>query len=77
MCHGETTWADFARELACQIGANPALVDAVPTAALRAPAKRPVYAVLENRALAALGPGADRMPHWRDALTGYLQETLS
>jgi dTDP-4-dehydrorhamnose reductase len=74
MCHGDTTWAEFARELARLAGADPELVDPVPTSALAAPAERPAYAVLENRALAALGPGGDRMPHWRDALAAYLAE---
>ena len=76
MCHGSTTWADWSRELARLAGCNPELIDAVPYDELKLPAARPRYAVLENRALAALGPGADRMPHWRDALEGFLQEEL-
>lgn len=76
MCHGESTWAEFARELARQAGYDHALVEAVPFAALGAPADRPRYALLENRALAALVGGADRMPLWRDALSSYLMEEL-
>ena len=76
MCHGHTTWADWSRELARLAGCNPELIEAVQYDELALPAKRPRYAVLENRALAALGPGADRMPHWRDALRGFLQEEL-
>jgi len=72
MCGGDTTWADFARELARQAGCDPALVEAVPADALALPAARPRHAVLANRALAARG--LDRMPHWRDALSAYLDE---
>jgi len=76
MCHGQTTWADWSRELARLGGCNPDLIDAVSYDALTLAAARPRYSVLENRALAALGPGADRMPHWRDALVAYLEEEL-
>jgi len=62
--------------LARQAGYDHALVEAVPFAALGAPADRPRYALLENRALAALVGGADRMPLWRDALSSYLMEEL-
>jgi dTDP-4-dehydrorhamnose reductase len=75
MCHGDTTWADFAREMARLAGCAPSLVEAVAADALGLPAPRPRQAVLENRALAARG--LDRMPDWRAALAGYLttQET--
>jgi len=76
MCHGETTWAEFARELALQAGYDASLVDSVAFAELHTPADRPRYAVLENRALAELGPGWDRMPHWREALSSYLYEEV-
>lgn len=75
MCHGETTWAEFARELARQAGYAPGLVDAVSTASLGAPARRPRYAVLENRALAILG--LDLMPDWRGALSSFLETELT
>ncbi len=74
MCHGETTWAGFAVELARLGGFDPRLVDAVATRSLGAPAQRPRYAVLENRALQAIG--LDRMPAWQAALQGYLAEAL-
>ncbi len=74
MCHGDTTWAEFARECARLAGLDPRLVEGVRTDALLAAAPRPRYAVLENRALAALG--LDRMPSWQEALTGYLGESL-
>ena len=70
MCHGDTTWADFAREAARLLGRDPALVESVPTAALSETAVRPRYALLANRALEA--SGADRMPTWQDALAAYL-----
>ena len=73
MCHGETSWADFAVELARLAGFDPRLVEAAATESFRAPAQRPRYAVLENRALGALG--LDRMPSWQTALQAYL-ETL-
>ena len=74
MSHGDTTWAEFARELARLAGYSPALVEGAPSASLPTPAPRPRYALLENRALAA--HGIDLMPHWRDALTDYLSERL-
>jgi len=77
MCHGETTWAEFARELARQGGFDPGLIEPVAFDALGVAADRPRYALLENRALGALGADADHMPHWRDALTAYLEEELS
>jgi dTDP-4-dehydrorhamnose reductase len=72
MCQGETTWAEFARELAHLGGLDADLVEAVPTAALAGAAPRPSYAVLANGRLEALG--LCRMPEWRAALVGYLTE---
>jgi len=77
MCRGETTWADFARELARQAGFDPDLIEPVGFDALGVAADRPRYALLENRALGALGAGVDCMPDWRDALTAYLEEELT
>jgi dTDP-4-dehydrorhamnose reductase len=82
MCHGETTWADFSRELARLAGLPLSLIESVSTSALGTAALRPARAALENRALARLGAGTDStnsfdvMGGWRDALAAYLEEAL-
>jgi len=45
-------------------------VHPVSSAAYGAPARRPPYSVLENRALKALG--IDRMRPWQEALAEYV-----
>lgn len=72
-CQGDTTWADFAEELARLSGHDVRLIDRVAASSIGT-AKRPGYSVLQNRALQALG--LDRMPHWRTALEGYLASEL-
>jgi dTDP-4-dehydrorhamnose reductase len=71
MCHGDTTWADFAREAARLLGRDPGLVDSVATASLGETIARPRNALIANHALQSIG--ADHMPHWRDALAAYLE----
>ena len=70
MCHGETTWAGFARELARLAGLDATLIDAVPTAELASPMARPRNAMLENARLRSLG--LDVMPTWQEALGRWL-----
>src|SRR5438132_1632517 len=41
MCHGETTWTDFGREMARLAGCDPRLIEGVPSSALPSPAARP------------------------------------
>jgi dTDP-4-dehydrorhamnose reductase len=70
-CHGETTWAGFARALAQRLGVEPSWSE-VPTAALAAPAPRPPNCLFRHRMLALRG--IDVMPDWRLALDEYLAE---
>lgn len=67
---GEATWFEFAREIISQAGiparATPVTSQEFPTAAVR-----PSYTVLSNQKASRItGP----IPHWRDALNGYLRE---
>ncbi len=69
-CHGQATWADFARAVAERLGQD-ADFPVVPTAELNLAAPRPPASVLRNRRLEWLG--LDRMPHWRDTLEEFLE----
>lgn len=75
-CAGETTWHGFAerlRELAAGLGMNLAhSYQAVATAELKAPAKRPRCSLLDCRMLRLRG--LYTMPSWDEALLGYLTE---
>ena len=72
---GGCAWSAFAAEIfrlataRGLIAAAPA-VTAISSAEFGAPACRPAYSVLENRALADLG--IDRMRPWQEALAGYI-----
>ncbi len=70
-CHGETTWAGFARAVAERFGVAPAWRE-VATAELRAPAARPRNCLFEHRNLRARG--LDVLPDWRAALDEFLAE---
>ena len=65
---GSCTWLDLARELARRLGVEPKLVP-VRMADMVLRAERPVYCVLSNAKLAALGI---TMPAWQDAVGRYL-----
>ncbi len=69
---GQTSWADYARFMATELGLPAERVDALPTAALpmmRAP--RPRRAILENRMLRLRG--LDTMPDWQIAARAFLR----
>jgi dTDP-4-dehydrorhamnose reductase len=68
-CQGECTWFEFAREIFRQAGLRPELRPQT-TADSGARATRPMYSVLDNARLRALG--LDVMPTWQDALQAYL-----
>ena len=70
---GETTWHDFAAEIFRIARLKP---DLQPTTSVEfnAPAIRPPYSVLENRALKSLS--IDCMRPWREALADYLEQKL-
>lgn len=69
---GETSWADYARFVAQELGLGPERVEALATAALpmmRAP--RPRRAILENRMLRLRG--LDTMPDWQVAARAFIR----
>jgi dTDP-4-dehydrorhamnose reductase len=68
---GETSWADYARFLAAELGLPEDRVEALPTAALPMRAPRPRRAVLENRMLRLRG--LDSMPDWRVAARAFIR----
>lgn len=70
---GETTWADFARLAAGELGLPDARIEIVSTAALNMKALRPRRAILDNRMLRARG--LDTMPAWQDALRAYISSS--
>ncbi len=65
---GSCTWLDLARELARQLGIEPKLVP-VKMADAKLRAERPLYCVLSNAKLAAIGI---TMPAWQDAVARYV-----
>jgi dTDP-4-dehydrorhamnose reductase len=72
-CEGVASWYDFARAVV-EEGAARGLfrrveVRAIPTREMPRPATRPAYGVLGLERARALGAA---LPHWRDALSGYL-----
>ncbi len=72
---GQCAWNVFAEEIFRLAAARGLIAAAPPVAAISsaefgAPARRPAYSVLENRALADLG--LDRMRAWQAALAGYI-----
>jgi dTDP-4-dehydrorhamnose reductase len=67
---GETSWHGFAVAIADILGAQVEVVPVTTAESLR-PAARPPYSVLDTTRLATvLGRP---MPHWKDALTRYLE----
>jgi dTDP-4-dehydrorhamnose reductase len=70
---GACTWHEFAREICRQVGAD-VNVARMSSAELARPARRPAYSVLHTGWLEhVLGR---RLPHWRDALTRYLAQSV-
>jgi dTDP-4-dehydrorhamnose reductase len=67
---GETSWADYARFAAAELGLPESRVDALPTASLNMKAARPRRSILDNRMLRARG--LDTMPSWQDALRTFM-----
>lgn len=66
---GSTSWYGFAQRLLERLGLNADLTP-VSTAEWGAPAPRPVFSVLANRAWADLG--GEPIPDWEQGLAGYL-----
>jgi len=72
---GDTSWADYARFAAAELGLPDDRVDALPTSALPMKAARPAHAILDNRMLRARG--LDTMPTWQDAARAFIAESLA
>lgn len=68
---GSTTWHGFARAILDASGLERAPVEAISTADFPTPARRPAYAVLDNRAWRLLGE--EPLPEWRVGLASYLK----
>ena len=66
---GETTWADFARRLAGELGVRDARIQPMSDAGLALAARRPRRAVLDNRMLRERG--LDLLPPWEEGLRRY------
>lgn len=71
---GECSWHDFAYEI-FRLSGIAAKLEPTTLEAFNAPAPRPPYSVLDNRAIRHLG--LDPMPHWKDALKRYLAERVA
>jgi dTDP-4-dehydrorhamnose reductase len=69
---GEATWHDFATAILAEAGIERP-VEAITTAEYPTRARRPAYAVLDNRAWRELGEAP--LPHWREGLRTYLART--
>lgn len=68
--NGETTWADYARFLAAELGLPPERVQAMPTTALALKAPRPRRAILDNRMLRLRG--LDTLGTWQEHARGFI-----
>lgn len=67
---GQCTWYEFACEIARRLKPG-AVIDPVGTAAFPRPAARPAYSVLDKTRF--IGITGRSMPHWKNALSWYLQ----
>ncbi len=68
-CQGQCSWYSFTQAL-FELAGLQADLTPVTTREYGSVAVRPPYSVLDNARLRAAG--LDRLPHWRDALAGYL-----
>ncbi len=66
--NGFCSWYEFAKAI-FEIAGISVKVSPVSSKEFASPVKRPLYSVLENRALQSLG--IDIMPHWKESLKHY------
>lgn len=71
--HGDTTWADFARAIAGELGLAEARIEPVSDAGLALAARRPRRAVLDKRMLRLRGLD-HLLSTWDQALRAYVAE---
>jgi dTDP-4-dehydrorhamnose reductase len=69
-CQGICSWNEFAAAIFEESGTEVSLLPAT-SEDFPSPVRRPAYSALENARLRELG--LDRLPHWREALRGYLE----
>ena len=67
---GGCSWYEFTQEIFRMAGVNAPVIP-ITSDEFNAPARRPAYSVMENRALRTLG--IDRMRDWHEALADYLK----
>jgi dTDP-4-dehydrorhamnose reductase len=70
-CEGSTTWYEFAVEIFKEAGIN-VEVEAITTKEYPTPAKRPMYSILDNKALRERH--GYYMKDWKDAFKEYCEE---
>lgn len=73
---GETSWAEFAKEIAASIGFDHPAIEEIRSSALNTPAKRPAWSVLDNSSDVIDQIGAWR-ERWRVAAPFVLREFLA
>ena len=73
-CQDECSWFEFAEVIFQTLNLKTPLV-ACKSDEFPSPVKRPMYSVLENQKLKLVA--SDQMPHWRDALTEFLEYNLT
>ena len=71
---GETTWFEFARQMAAQLALRDARIEPVSDGARGAAALRPRRAILQNRRLRA--QGLDGFSRWDEALSRYVESEM-
>jgi dTDP-4-dehydrorhamnose reductase len=69
--NGETSWADYARFLASELGLPAERVQALPTTALSLKAPRPRRAILDNRMLRLRG--LDTLGDWQSQARAFIR----
>ena len=70
-CEGSTSWYEFAVTIFRMAGKDVQVI-AIPTSEYPTPAKRPMYSVLEKKALRE--QHGYHMKHWTDALAEYIRD---
>ncbi len=70
-CEGSTTWYEFAVTIFQMAGLDIS-VEAIPTSEYPTPAKRPMYSILDNKALRERHGYI--MKEWREALEEYMRD---
>jgi dTDP-4-dehydrorhamnose reductase len=72
---GETSWSNFARFAADELGVPQTHVEPLSSSALALPAARPRRAILDNRMLRLRG--LDTMPPWQDGARAYIASEVA